>query len=139
MAEFIMKDMVARQGLEGRFLIRSAATSMEAVGEPVYPPAGKKLREHGISCSGHCARRIERKDYDAFDYLIVMEQYNIRNLMRVIGDDPEGKVFRLLDFTGHPGDIDDPWYTGDFKTVYRQIEEGCAALLEELKKGLRKR
>ena len=131
MAEFVMKDMVRERELEDLFEIASAATSMEEIGNPVYPPARRKLKEHGISCDGHHARRVERRDYDAYDYLIVMENYNVRNLLRVIGSDPQGKVSRLLDHTDHPGDIDDPWYTGDFTTVYRQIREGCEALLEE--------
>ncbi len=132
MAEYIMKDLVKKAGLSHQFHIASAATSMEEVGNPIYPPARKKLREHGISTEGHRARRMERSDYWEYDYLIAMEQYNIRNMMRILGDDPEGKVSLLLDFTDHPGDIDDPWYTGDFTTTYRQILAGCEALLERL-------
>ena len=133
MAEFIMKKMVSDRGLADRFHIESAATSSEeiwnGVGNPVYPPAARKLAEHGISCSGHHARRLERSDYDRFDLLIGMESYNIRNMMRILGKDPAKKVCKLLDFAGG-GDISDPWYTDDFDTAYRQIEQGCAALLE---------
>lgn len=133
MAEFIMKDLVERAGLEDRFRIASAATSMEEIGNPVYPPARRKLREHGITAEGHHARRIERRDYQEYDYLIGMEQYNLRNMMRIFGSDPEKKVYRLLDFTDRPRDIADPWYTDDFDTAYREILEGCEALLARLR------
>ena len=132
MAEYIMKDLVEKSGLEYQFHIASAATSMEEIGNPVYPPARRKLREHGIVADGHHARRIERSDYQEYDYLIAMEHYNIRNMMRVLGDDPENKVSLLLDYTDRPGDIDDPWYTGDFETTYRQILKGCQGLLGHL-------
>ena len=124
-----MKDMVARRGLSDRFEIASAATSYEETGNPVYPPARRKLAEHGIRCDGHHARRAEKSDYDRYDYLIVMEQYNLRNLLRIVGGDPENKICKMMDFTDHPGDIDDPWYTGDFETVFRQIYEGCEGFL----------
>ena len=133
MAEFIMKKLVREKGLEDQFMIESAATSREELGNPVYPPARRKLSEHGISCQGHHARQMEKRDYDRFDYLVGMESYNLRNMMRILGSDPDGKVCRLLDFTGRPGDIDDPWYTGDFTTAYNEIEEGCKAMLEKLR------
>ena len=132
MAEFIMKDLVWQQGMEDRFYIASAATSLEEIGNPVYPPARRKLAEHGLSCTGKTARRMERRDYQEYDYLIGMEQFNLRNMMRIIGDDPEKKVSRLLDFADRPRDIDDPWYTGDFETAYREILEGCEALLKHI-------
>lgn len=97
-------------------------------------PARRKLAEYGIRSDGHHARRIERSDYEKYDYLIGMEQFNIRNMMRVLGSDPEQKVYRLLDFTDRPGDIDDPWYTNDFETAYREILRGCEGLLQTLKK-----
>ena len=103
MAEFIMKDLVEKAGLEGEFQIASAATSMEEYGNPIYPPARRKLQEHGISLEGHRARRMERRDYQDYDYLIGMEHYNIRNMLRIVGGDPEGKISRLLDFTDAPG------------------------------------
>ena len=134
MAEYIFKDLVKKEGLESEFEIASAATSMEEIGNPVYPPARRKLAEHGIRSDGHHARRIERSDYEKYDYLIGMEQFNIRNMMRVLGSDPEQKVYRLLDFTDRPGDIDDPWYTNDFETAYREILRGCEGLLRTLKK-----
>ena len=133
MGEFILKDMVRRRGMEDQFHIESAATSYEETGNPVYPPARRKLAEYGIRCDGHHARRMERRDYDRFDYIIGMETYNIRNILRIVGSDPEQKIYRMLDFTDHPGDIDDPWYTGEFETVYRQIYEGCEGLLKYLR------
>lgn len=132
MAEFIMKDLVRQQGLEDQFYIASAATSLEEIGNPVYPPARRKLAEHGLSCEGKTARRMERRDYQKYDYLVGMEQFNLRNMMRILGDDPEKKVSRLLDFSDRPRDIDDPWYTGDFETAYREILEGCEALLKHI-------
>ena len=132
MAEYIMKDLVEKAGLEYQFEIASAATSMEEIGNPVYPPARRKLREHGIIADGHHARRMERRDYQEYDYLIAMEQYNVRNMIRILGNDPDGKIHLLMDFTDHPGDIDDPWYSGDFTTAYRQISEGCQGLLKYL-------
>lgn len=131
-AMFVFRDLVQKRGLSHEFVIDSAATSYEEIGNPVYPPARRKLLEHGINPDGHHARRMERSDYTRYDYLIGMEQYNIRNMMRILGSDPQGKVSRLLDHTPHPGDIDDPWYTGDFETAYREILKGCQALLEEL-------
>lgn len=133
MAEFIMKDLVRQQGMADQFYIASAATSLEEIGNPVYPPARRKLAEHGLSCAGKTARRMERHDYQEYDYLIGMEQFNLRHMMRILGDDPEKKVSRLLDFSDRPRDIDDPWYTGDFETAYRDILEGCKGFLSYLK------
>ena len=132
MGEFILKDMARRRGISDQLYIASAATSMEETGNPVYPPARRILSQHGIGCSGHHARRVERREYGAYDYIIAMETYNVNALLRIFGDDPEGKIYRMLDFTDHPGDIDDPWYTGEFDTVYRQICEGCEGLLQHL-------
>lgn len=131
MAEFIMKDLVKRAGLQARYEIASAATSAEEFGNPVYPPARRELAAHGISCKGKTARQVVRRDYDEWDYLIVMERYNLRNLQRILPDDPEGKVSLLMQHAGRDEDIEDPWYSGNFAKVYRQIEEGCRALLEE--------
>lgn len=132
MAEYICKKMAAERGVLEELEISSAATSREEIGNGVYPPARRKLNSVGISCDGHCARQVTKADYDHYDYLIVMEQYNIRNLMRIIGSDPEKKVYRLLDFAGSGGDIDDPWYTGDFDTAYREIVEGLEGFFEEV-------
>ena len=134
MAEYIMKDIVKNKGLEECFEIASAATSSEEIGNGIYPPAKRKLREHGIFADGHHARRMERRDYQHYDFLVAMEQYNVRNMMRILSDDPQKKIHLLLDFTSRPGDIDDPWYTDDFDTAYDQISTGCNAFFAYLKK-----
>ena len=133
MAEFIMKDLVQKAGLVERYEIASAATSTEEIGNPVYPPARRELAAHGISCKGKTARQITRRDYDDYDHLIAMETYNLRNIRRIIPEDPEGKISLLMAHAGLSEDIEDPWYTGDFPGVYRQIERGCRALLQETK------
>ncbi len=134
MAEFYMRDLVERSGLADRFEIASAATSTEEIGNGVYPPARRKLAEHGISCTGHAARQLTRRDYERFDLLIGMDSANIRNMDRICGGDPQGKIFRLLDFTDRPGDVADPWYTGDFEATWRDVDEGCRGLLARLNK-----
>lgn len=132
MAEYICKKMASDRGVSGELEIASAATSREEIGNGVYPPAKRKLNSVGISCDGHHARQVTKADYDYYDYLIVMEQYNIRNLMRIIGSDPEKKVHKLLDFAGSGGDIDDPWYTGDFEKTYHEIIEGLEGFFAEV-------
>lgn len=132
MAEFIMKRLVCDAGREGEFEIASAATSTEEIGNAVYPPARRKLAEHGISCEGKTARQLRRDDYDRYDLLIGMDSYNIRNMNRMCGGDPEGKIRLLLDYTARPGDVADPWYTGNFDATYRDCLDGCRALLETL-------
>ena len=132
MAEFVMKDLVKKAGLEGQFQIASAATSTEEIGNPVYPPARRKLAEHGISCAGKTARQLTRADYARYDLLIGMDRANIRNMNRICGGDPEGKIKLLLDFTDRPGDVADPWYTGNFDTTWRDVLEGCQKLLERI-------
>ena len=127
-----MKDMVRKAGLENQFHIASAATSGEELGNPVYPPARRKLAEHGIDCSGKTARRLRKSDYTQYDLLIGMDQANLRNMHRMCGGDPEGKLHLLLDFTNRPGNVADPWYTGDFETTWRDVEQGCQGLLQEL-------
>ena len=133
MAEFIMKDLIAKQNLSQQFFISSAATSTEeiwnGVGNPVYPPARAKLAEHGIDCKGKQAIQLERRDYEKYDYLIGMDSANIRNMNRMLGGDPKGKIFKLLSFACSERDISDPWYTGDFETTYHDVLEGCSALL----------
>ncbi len=133
MAEFVMKDLVKKAGLEEQFLIESAAVSREELGNPVYPPARKKLAEHGIRCDGKTAWQISAKDYDRYDYLVCMDRSNLRLLDRIIGSDPEGKVSLLLDHAGISRDVADPWYTGDFDATWNDVVEGCTALLEKLK------
>ena len=133
MAEFVMKDMVSRAGLGDSFVIASAATSTEELGNPVYPPARRKLAEHGISCKGKTARQITRADYDAWDLLIGFDGANIRNMERCFGGDPEGKLHLLPEFAGRPGEIiDDPWYTRDFDATWEAVNEGCLGLLNLL-------
>ena len=134
MAEFVMKDLVKKAGLEKEFFIASAATSTEEIGNPVYPPARRRLAQAGISCDGKYAVQLTKKDYEKYDYIIGMEQVNIKNIMRIVGEDPQKKVYRLLDFTGQPGDIADPWYSGDFDTTYEQVLAGCEGLLKEPRK-----
>ena len=132
MAEFILKDLVKKQGLEDMFYIASAATSTEEIGNPVYPPARRKLMEHGISCEGKRARQMTRADYDKFDYLLAAEERNLINMKRITGGDPDGKMYRILDFSDRPGNIADPWYSGDFDTAYRDILRGCEAFLHRV-------
>ena len=132
MAEFVMKDLTAKAGRAAEFHIESAATSREELGNSVYPPARKLLNSKGIDCSGKRARQITKKDYDNFDLLIGMDEMNIVNMRRVFGDDQEGKIHMLMDFTGRPGDVADPWYTGDFETTWTDVLEGCENLLKQL-------
>ncbi len=133
MAEFIFRDLVRRAGLGERFHIASAATSTEELGCGVYPPARRKLKEHGIDCTGKTARQITKSDYDDFDLLIGMDDRNIANMRRLWNGDPLGKVRRLMDYTARPGEVSDPWYTDDFDTAYRDILEGCQGLLDAIK------
>ena len=132
MAEFVMKDLVQKAGLTDHFYIESAATSTEEIGNEVYPPAKRKLAEHGISCKGKTARQMTRSDYQRFDLLIGMDDWNIRNMTRIAGGDPEGKIHKLLDYTARKGDVADPWYTGDFDATWRDVTEGCRELLKSL-------
>ena len=132
MAEFVMKDLVRKAGLEAQFHIESAATSTEEIGNPVYPPARRKLAEHGIDCAGKTARQLTNADYDQFDLLIGMDQANLRNMHRICGGDFAGKLHLLMDYTGHPGDVADPWYTDDFETTWRDVLAGCQGLLREV-------
>ena len=134
MAEFVMKDLVRKAGADTEFFIASAATSTEEIGNPVYPPARRKLAEHGIGCAGKTARQLRREDYDRFDLLIGMDGANLRNMRRICGGDPDGKLSLLLDWTGRPGDVADPWYTGDFEATWRDVAAGCQALLTHLTK-----
>lgn len=135
MAEFVMKDLVKKAGLEGQFEIASAATSCEEIGNPVYPPARRKLAEYGISCAGKTARRLEKGDYRRYDYLIGMDRYNLRNMERITGGDPQGKIRLLLSFAGEDREISDPWYTGNFDETYDDVLAGCTALLDLLRRG----
>jgi protein-tyrosine phosphatase len=132
MAEYIMKDLVEKAGLAEQFSIASAATSREELGNPVYPPAREILARHGISCAGHAARQLTRADYQAYDLLIGMDRMNLRNMIRICGGDPEGKIRLLLDYSSRPGEVADPWYTGDFTAAWNDILLGCQGLLSAL-------
>ena len=132
MAEYIMKHLAKEAGLEDQLQIASAATSREELGSPVYPPARRKLAEHGISCAGHAARQLQNQDYDAYDLLIGMDHANLRNMRRICGGDFDGKMHLLLDFTDHPGEVADPWYTGDFEATWDDVLAGCQGLLKSV-------
>jgi len=132
MAEFVMKDLVRKAGREAEFHIESAATSTEEIGNSVYPPARNKLAEHGISCQGKRARQMTREDYQRFDLLIGMDRWNIKNMEDICEGDDEGKIHMMLDYTSRPGDVADPWYTGNFEATWRDVLEGCQGLLRTL-------
>lgn len=134
MSEYVMKYLIDQAGLASEFYIDSAATSREEIGNGVHHGTRQKLKEVGIPCGNHRARQMMRRDYEEFDYIIGMDAWNIRNIMRIIGSDPEKKVSMLLDFTDRPGtEIADPWYTGNFDATYDDVLEGCTGLLEHLK------
>ncbi len=126
-----MKELVRRAGLQAQIQVASAATSTEEIGNPVYPPAREKLRQHGISCQGKQAVQLRRADYDRYDYLIGMDRWNMRNMLRIVGRDPEGKLRPLLP----DREVADPWYTGDFDATWNDVLEGCQALLDELRRS----
>lgn len=128
MAEFVMKDIVKRENATADFLIASAATSSEEIGNPVHYGTRNKLKQYGISTEGKYAVKLTRSDYQKYDYLIGMETRNIINMKRIVGEDTDGKIFRLLDFTDSPKDIADPWYTGNFDITYDEVKRGCEAL-----------
>ena len=130
-AEFVFKDMAK----DFDILISSKAVSREEIGNDIYPPAKDVLRRHSVPFTRHSASPITRQDYEEYDYIIIMENYNMPRLLRIIGEDDENKVCRLLDFTKHPKDIEDPWYSGNFERVFEEITQGCAALLEHMKQN----
>jgi protein-tyrosine phosphatase len=128
-----MKDLVKKAGMEKQFRIDSVATSTEEIGNPVYPPARRKLKEHGIDCAGKTARQLRNSDYDEYDLLIGMDNANLRNMHRICGGDYAGKLHLLMDYTDRPGEVVDPWYTGDFEATWGDVLEGCQGLLDSLK------
>ena len=128
-----MKDLVKKAGMEKQFQIDSAATSTEEIGNPVYPPARKKLKEHGIDSSGKIAQQLRNSDYDDFDLLIGMDNANLRNMHHICGGDYAGKFHLLMDYTNRPGEVADPWYTDDFEATWNDVLEGCQGLLDNLK------
>lgn len=134
MAEFVMKDLVEKKSMANEFHIASCATSREEIGNGVYPPAKRKLQENGISCAGKTARQMTKGDYDYFDYIVAMDTMNLRNMFQFVGEDKDKKVSLLMDFTDTPGDVQDPWYTGDFDATWRDVNKGCKGLLETILK-----
>lgn len=133
MAEFLLKDMVDKRGISDRFIIESAATTNEEIGNPVYPGTRKRLAREGISVDGKFAKRLRRDDYDKFDLIIGMDEENMRDMKRLFGDDSDGKVYKMMEFAGIDRDVADPWYTGDFEATYDDIYEGCIGLLNFLR------
>lgn len=132
MAEFVFKDMVNKRRLAEKFHIESAATSRDAIGEGIYYGTKDILKEQGVPFKERKARQMTKEDYKNFDFILGMEEKNIINIMRIIGQDPQNKVHRLLDFSENPRDIVDPWYYGNFDSTYYDIEEGCNKFLEYL-------
>lgn len=136
MAEFVLRDMAERAGISELLQIESRATSTEEIGNPVHPGTARKLAEHGISAAGKRAVQLRKKDYDGFDLLICMDGANVRNTLRIVGADAEGKIHKLLEFAGEGGDIADPWYTGNFDETYEDVLRGCGGLLKKLQEDL---
>lgn len=138
MAEFIFKDIAKKAGVGDEFLVASSATSTEeiwnGVGNPVYPPARAELARHGIGCEGKRVVQLKKSDYQSYDYIICMDGYNLRNAIRILGGDPEGKLYKLLCFAGEDRDVSDPWYSDRFDIAYSDILKGCLALFEKLRK-----
>lgn len=134
MAEYVLKDMMQKQGLDEEITVTSAATSREEIGNPVHPGTRRKLEAEGIRVGNHRAVQMTKKDYEQYDLLLGMDSANIANMKRIAGGDAQNKISRLLDFTSAPRDITDPWYTGDFEATYRDVTEGCRALLEYLRR-----
>lgn len=133
MAEFVLKDMVENLGLAKRFSIASSGTSQEEIGNGIHPGTKAKLREKGIPFGNHRSIQLRSSEYDSFDLFLGMDENNKRNMLRIFGSDPEGKIHRLLDYTPSPCDIADPWYTDDFEATFADVRKGCLGLLEHLK------
>ena len=136
MAEFLFRRMVEQAGLSRQIQAASAATSTEEIGNPVYPPVRRLLAKHGISTEGKTAVQLRRQDYDRYDWIVAMDTENLWGVRRILGGDPAHKVFRLLELSDRPRDIADPWYTGDFQQTYDDLMEGCALLLDKVRKDL---
>ena len=134
MAEFVFAHMLEEKYLSDKFCIASSATSREEIGNSVHSGTKRNLSEVGISCKKKTAVQLTKKDYEVYDYILCMESYNIKNALRIVGDDKDRKIHRLLDFSAQPRDISDPWYTGNFDETYNDITEGCASLLDYILK-----
>ena len=132
MAKFMFIDLIAKQGLQNEFIVDSAAVSYEEEGNDIYPPAKEILKRHDIPFTHHRAHRMQKSDYDKYDYIIVMDESNINYIMGIIGEDPSNKVCKLLDFSPNPRDISDPWYTGNFERAYQDIKEGLECFLRHV-------
>lgn len=132
MAEAIMKHLVNSRNIADNFIIDSAATRCEELGNPVYPPARRILTYNGINCPDHAARRVTRRDYDEYDLLIVMDENNRRNLVKIIGEDDKDKIHLLMEYAGLSRGVADPWYSGDFEQTFDDVMLGCERLLEKL-------
>ena len=132
MAEFVMRDLADKSGYANEIYIKSSATSTWEIGNPVYPPARRELVLHGIDCSGKRAEKLTSQDYSKFDMFVCMDSQNVRDAVRLLGGDADGKVSLLLDHTGDCRDVADPWYTGDFASTYDDVLHGCTAILDEL-------
>ena len=145
LAEFVLKHMVEQRGLQGQFEIASAATSTEECwggrGNPIYPPAQDELRRHGIGKTNYTnylskrARQVTKADYEYYDYILCAESVNIRNTIRITGEDYQNKIKLMLDYSDRPRNIADPWYSGDFSTAWRDVEEGCSSFLKYLEEN----
>ena len=133
MAEFIFKDMINKKGLNDRFIVKSAATSYEEIGNDIHYGAKDKLNQKNIPFTKRKATRITAEDYNNYDFIIGMEESNIRNIKRIVGEDADNKISKLLDYSDNPRDIADPWYTGNFEVTYNDIVEGCNGFLNYLK------
>lgn len=131
MAEFVLKDMVKKLGAADDFFIESRATSTEEIGNGVHYGTTRKLAQLGISTAGKTAVQLRRSDYEKYDMLICMDEWNVRNTLRIVGADKDGKVSKLLSFAGEDGDIADPWYTGNFDETYNDVVKGCKGLLSQ--------
>lgn len=138
MAEFIFKKLIQDRGISDRFIVASAATSSEeiwnGIGNPVYPPAKAELTRHGITCNGKRAVQLQKSDYDQYDLFIGMDSANLRNMHRILGGDPNGKIRKLMNYTDRGGDVADPWYSDRFDIAYRDIYDGCVGLIDALKR-----
>lgn len=136
MAEFIMKKLVSDMGYCDDFYIASSATSTEEIGNSVYPPAKAELAKHSICCCGKTSVQLKKSDYEKYDYFNGMDTANIRNMNRIFGNDKDGKIYKLLTFAGRGDDVADPWYSRDFETTYRDIDEGCRGLFKHIMEEL---
>ena len=134
MCKYYFQDLVDKKGLSAEIYVDSAATSREEIGNPVHHGTKAKLHQAHIPCEDHQAKQMRKEDYAEYDYLIGMDEQNMRNMKRITGGDPEGKMFKLLEFAGSHYEVADPWYTGDFETTWRDVTAGCDGLLEHILK-----